>query len=329
MNGYYMVTYVPKNEDYNGKFRQINVKLNRTSLEVQTRKGYYAVESMGQLPVLDYEAPAIAAARSADPNSRTFPFMGSALSFPAPSRPGLALILAEAPLSAFTFTSNDNKNYNANFSFVALIRNQTNEIVQKVSHHYPLTGPLEKLDTAKKGDVLFYRETQLSPGRYTVDLIAYDASSEKVSLKKASLEIQGVDETKPRLSSVAVLQRAERLTPEEQKRDQPFHFGELLVYPNLGQPIAKSVAPQLAFFFTAWPAKGTTEPLQVTIEILQNQRSLAKTPGQLPAPNEQGQIKYASSFPLDKFPPGAYELKVTVGDGKSSVTRSTNFIVAK
>jgi hypothetical protein len=62
---------------------------------------------------------------------------------------------------------------------------------------------------------------------------------------------------------------------------------------------------------------------------LQNQRSLAKTPGQLPAPNEQGQIKYASSFPLDKFPPGAYELKVTVGDGKSSVTRSTNFIVAK
>lgn len=329
MNGYYMVTYVPKNEDYNGKFRQVNVKLNRPSLEVQTRKGYYAVESMGQLPVLDYEAPAIAAARSADPNSRTFPFMGSALSFPAPSRPGLSLILAEAPLSAFEFTSNDNKNYNANFSFVALIRNQANEIVQKLSHHYPLTGPLEKLATAKKGDVLFYRETQLSPGRYTVDLIAYDASSEKVSLKKASLEIPGVDETKPRLSSVAVLQRAERLTPEEQKRDQPFHFGELLVYPNLGQPIAKSVAPQLAFFFTAWPAKGSTEPLQVTIEILQSQRSLVKTPGQLPAPNEQGQIKYASSFPLDKFPPGAYELKVTVGDGKSSVTRATNFIVAK
>jgi hypothetical protein len=329
MNGYYMVTYVPKNEDYNGKFRQINVKLNRPSLEVQTRKGYYAVESMGQLPVLDYEAPAIAAARTADPNSKTFPFMGSALGFPAPSRPGLSLILAQAPLSAFSFTSNDNKNYNTDFSFVALIRNDANEIVQKLSHHYSITGPLEKLDTAKKEDVLFYRETQLSPGRYTVELIAFDASSDKVSLKKASLEIPGIDETKPRLSSVAVLQRAERLTAEEQKRDQPFHFGELLVYPNLGQPIAKSVAPQLAFFFTAWPAKGSPEPLLVTIEILQNNRSLVKTPGQLPAPDERGQIKYASSFPLDKFQPGAYELKVTVGDGKSSVTRSTNFIVAK
>src|SRR6185369_3276778 len=97
MHGYYLVTYVPKNEDYNGKFRQINVKLTRPSLEVQTRKGYYAVESVGQLPVLDYEAPAIAAARSADSNSKNSRFIGSALSFPAPNRPGLSLILAEAP----------------------------------------------------------------------------------------------------------------------------------------------------------------------------------------------------------------------------------------
>jgi len=329
MHGYYMVTYVPKNEDYNGKFRQINVKVIKASLDVQTRKGYYAVESLGQLPVLDYEAPAIAAARSADPNSKNVRLIGSALSFPAPNRPGLSLILAEAPLSAFSFSSNDNKTYNANFSFVALIRNEANQIVQKLSQHYPLTGPVENLDAAKKGDVLFYRETQLAPGNYTVELIAYDGSSEKVSLRKAALTIPTVDETKPRLSSVAVLRRAERLTPEEQKRDQPFRFGELLVYPNLGEPVVKSVAQQLAFFFTAWPAKASTEPLQLNIEILQNHRSLVKTHGQLPAPDQLGQIKYASSFPLEKFQPGAYELKVTVGDGKNTVSRSTSFTIAQ
>ena len=329
MHGYYMVTYVPKNEDYNGKFRQINVKLTKASLDVQTRKGYYAVESVGQLPVLDYEAPAIAAARSADPNSKNVRFMGSALSFPAPNRPGLSLILAEAPLSAFSFSSNDKKTYNANFSFVTLIRNEANQIVQKLSQHYPLTGPVENIDAAKKGDVLFYRETQLAPGNYTVELIAYDGSSEKVTLKKTTLTIPTVDETKPRLSSVAVLRRAERLTPEEQKREQPFRFGELLVYPNLGEPVVKSAVQQLAFFFTAWPAKASTEPLQFTVEILQNHRSLVKTPGQLPAPDQLGQIKYASSFPLEKFPPGAYELKVTVGDGKNAVSRSTTFTVAQ
>jgi hypothetical protein len=131
------------------------------------------------------------------------------------------------------------------------------------------------------------------------------------------------------MSSVAVLRRAERLTPEEQKGDQPFHFGELLVYPNLGEPIPKSLAKQLAFFFTAWPAKGSTTPLQLTMEILQNNRSLGKSSAQLPAADQLGQIKYASSFPLDKFQPGAYELKVTVDDGKNSVSRSTNFSVAQ
>jgi hypothetical protein len=126
---------------------------------------------------------------------------------------------------------------------------------------------------------------------------------------------------------VAILRRADRLTPEEQKRDQPFRFGELLVYPNLGEPILKSQNKQLAYFFTAWPPKGDTANLQLTLEILQNNRSLAKTTGQLPAA-DQGQIKYASSFPLDKFQSGGYELRITVSDGKSSVSRSTRFIVA-
>jgi len=328
MHGYYMLTYVPMNEDYNGKFRQISVKLKRTSLEVQTRKGYYAIESLGQLPVLDYEAPAIAAARNMSANSKPFSFGGSALSFPERNRPGLSLMLAEAPLSAFSFSQGpDDKTYTTDFSIVALVRDQSNQVVQKLSQHYSLTGPLTTLASAKKGNVLFYREAQLSPGSYTVDLIAFDGPTGKVSLQKTPLEIPSGDDTKPQVSSVSVLRRAEQLTPDEQKRDQPLRFGELLVYPNLGEPIQKSVAKQLAFFFTAWPSKGSTSKLKLTMEILQNHRSLGKTSGQLPDQDGQGQIKYASSFPLDKFQSGSYELKVTISDDKNSVSRSTNFTV--
>ena len=114
-----LITYVPQNEDYNGHFRRISVKLNRSNVEVQTRKGYYAVESVGQLAVLDYEAPAIAAARNARADANPFLFRGGALSFPATNRPGLALLLAEAPMSAFNFApAADKKTYNADFSVV-------------------------------------------------------------------------------------------------------------------------------------------------------------------------------------------------------------------
>jgi VWFA-related protein len=329
MRGYYLITYLPQNEDYNGRFRRISVKLSRPNVEVQTRKGYYAVEAVGQLPVLDYEAPAIAAARSARGELNPLSFRAAALSFPAANRPGLTLLLGEAPMSAFNFApAADKKSYNADFSVVALIRDQSGQVVQKLSRHYPLGGPIEQLDAARKGEWLFYRETQLPPGSYRVELIAYDGLTGQTSVRTSPLEIASIDQTKPRLSSVAVLKRAERLTAEEQKRDEPFHFGELLVYPNLGEPISKSRAKQLAFFLTAWPARGSTTALQLTFEILQAGRPLGKSSAQLPAADDQGQIKYASSFPLNEFQPGIYELKVTVGDGKNRVSRSTRFTVA-
>jgi VWFA-related protein len=303
MNGYYFLTYVPQNKDYDGRFRRINVKVTKSNVEVQSRQGYYAVESAGQMPVLDYEAPAIAAARNGRGSSNQTVLHSSALSYPAPGRNGLALILAEAPVSA------------SDFSIVALIRDESEQIVQKLSQHYSLTG---------KGDVLFYREAQLSPGKYKVQVIAYDATAGDVKVSTTPLEIARIDEAKPRLSSVAVLKRAERLTPEEQKRDRPLRFGELLVYPNLGERIDRKTNKQLAYFFTAWPVKGSTKPLQMTLEILQNGRQLGTTTGDLPPADERGEIKYAGSFAIDKFTPGVYELKITVGN----VTRSTNFVIA-
>lgn len=326
MNGYYMLTYVPHNTDYDGRFRQINVKVSRANTEVQSRKGYYAVESVGQFPLLDYEAPAIAAARNANSAHKKDAFRGTALSYPVPGRSGLTLILAEASMTTFKFApSSDNKTYNTDFSIVGLVRNESDQIVQKLSQHYGLTGALQDLETARKGDILFYREAQLPPGKYNVELIAYDAITRNVNVSFSPLEVGGPDDSKPRLSSISILKRAERLTPEEQKRDQPFRIGELLVYPNLGERIDRSTAKQLAFFFTAWPGKDVTTPMQVTLEILQNQKQVGKTSGALPPADAQGQIKYASSFPLDKFQPGVFELKVTVSDGKNNVSRSTEF----
>jgi hypothetical protein len=126
-----------------------------------------------------------------------------------------------------------------------------------------------------------------------------------------------------------VLKRAERLTPEEQKRDQPLRFGELIVYPNLGEKIDRRTAKQLAYFFTAWPPKDAMKPLQMKLEILQNKQPIGATSAELPAVDERGQIKYAGSFAIDKFPPATYELKITVSDGPNSVTRSTMFDIGR
>jgi VWFA-related protein len=323
MNGYYLLTYIPKNKDYDGRFRRISVKLARGNVDVQSRQGYYAVESVGQLPMLDYEAPAIAAAGHAKPGISKV-LRGTALSYPASGKNGLALIMAEAPLSAFKF-SNDNKTYNTDFSVVALVRDQSGQIIQKLSQHYALTGAAQDAENAKKGNILFYREALLPPGKYQVQLIAYDQANNSINVSNSAVEVPAIDENKLRLSSVAVLKRAERLTPGEQQKDRPLQFGELLVYPNLGERIDPKAAKQLVYFFTAWAPKGVTKPLDVTLEIVQNNRPVGKTSGQLPPPDEHGRVKYASSFAIENFPSGVFELKITVSDGQNSVSSSTTF----
>ena len=327
MNGYYFLTYVPQNKEYDGRFRRISVKVGRSNVEVQSRQGYYAVESAGQLPMLDYEIAAIAAARNWKSGAKQSLIRSGTLAYPA-GKDGLTLVLAEAPLATFQFApSSDNKNYNTDFSIVALVRDEKDQIVRKQSQHYTLSGPIQNLEAAKKGSVLFYREIRLPAGKYHVQVIAFDAPTGAINSSNTPLEISGIDESKPRLSSVAVLKRAERLTAEEQKRDQPLRLGELLVYPNLGEQIDRSRTKQLAYFFTAWPSKGATKPLQMTLEILQNNHSLGTTSGELPAADQNGQIKYAGAFAIEKLQPGLFELRITVSDGQNKTTRSTNFTI--
>ena len=67
--------------------------------------------------------------------------------------------------------------------------------------------------------------------------------------------------------------------------------------------------------------------MNVTLEIFQNHKSVGKTSAELPPADAQGKIKYASAFPLDKFQPGVFELKVTVSDGTNNVSRSTEFTI--
>jgi len=327
MRVHYVLTYIPRKQEFDGRFRQITVKLNRPNLDAQTRKGYYAIDAASAAPILDYEAPALAAlgrARNANP----FALRVAGLNFPEADRLGLTPILAEVPMNVFTFTTDkEKKTYSADFSIVALVKDGSNQVVQKLSQHYLLNGPSEKLEAARKGEIIFYRETDLPPGRYTVETVAYDAANGKASAQTANLEVTSANAAALRLSSVVLLKRAERLTAADQKKNNPFHFGEVLIYPNTGEPLRKSAIKQLAFFFTAYQAKNATSTPKLTIEVVRNGQVVGRTAADLPAADASGRIQHASALPLDNFQPGAYELRITVKDGPTSVARSTPFTV--
>lgn len=328
LSAYYLLSYTPKQREYDGRFHSIEVKLKRSGLIVQARKGYFAIDPALASPVLEYEAPAVAVAGGGT-RPRDIAIRAAALSFPEPARPGLVSVIAEVPARSVTFATDEKKKqYATDFAVVSLVRDARRQVVKKLSRQYRLGGPLAGVDAARQSQVIFYGEAELEPGEYTVETVVYDSLNQKAGLSTGRLEVPEPDAAVPQLSSVAVIERAERLSPAEQKGENPFHSGELLLYPNLDELPRLRAGGQLPFFFTVYQPSGYAgAPPKVTIELLRDGRPAGQTALELPKPDALGRIQYTGALPLDKMGAGSYELKVVLSAGQHSAARTLRFAV--
>jgi len=189
MRFHYVIGYTPSNDDYDGRFRRVSVKVRRGGTEVHSRRGYYAVRARTSNPVLAYEAPAVAVLDRPGPHPELFPFKGVALTFPQPGATLKVPVLIRVPgrFPKYSEAPGQRDVMAADLAVVVRVRNEYHQEVSRMSQHYQLTAPAAKLGAARAGDILFYRETELPPGLYTLDAIAYDAGANAASVKSASL----------------------------------------------------------------------------------------------------------------------------------------------
>jgi VWFA-related protein len=327
LHSYYLLSYTSNNQKYDGRFRKIEIKVKRSGLDVQGRKGYFAIKSTFSSPVLPYEAPVLAALEN-QPQANAFSFYARGFSFPERDRVGLAPVIADLPLSPFSFVGDqEKKTYSTDFSVVALLKDGSGQVVEKLSQQYRLSGPLDKLEDEKKGRILFYREGKVAPGSYTLETIAYDAPTGHSSVRTGTLEIRADDETKLRLSDVIIIKRAEAASAADQNLNNPFRVANVIVIPNLGETLSRTIK-EAPFFFTVYTPPGTIALPRLTIELRQHDHTLAEMPGDLPKPDLSGRIQYLAGLPLEKLPAGSYELRITVSDGTTTVTRAAAFAIA-
>ena len=324
---YYALTYSPKNQTFDGRFRQISLKVSRPGVEVQARKGYYALGATYDSPVLPFEVPALAALEG-KPQAGALSVKAAAFSFPEAGRTGLVPVLVEVPGSAVNFVADaEKKTYRTDFSVVVLLRDEARRAIKKLSNHYLLSGPLGELEAARRGNILFYSQADLEPGSYTVDSIVYDATNNQFGVSKGSVVVPPPDETKLRVSSLVFVGQAQKLSQAEQQMSNPLRAGELLLYPNFGEPLSKASSKGLSLFVTIYAPKGSAAAPKMRLEFAQGGRALGGVPVELPAPDQAGRIQYTGVIPIDIFPPGDYELKAVVTNGASTATSSGRFTI--
>jgi VWFA-related protein len=320
LRNYYLLGYTPSNAKYDGRFRTIEVKVNRPGIVVSARKGYFAVRDPGGA-INSWEAPALGALE-AKPVPNAFPVRAAALLFPERDRPGLVPVVVELKTAPLTFAaSGDGKTYTSDFTVLVRFLDARNQVVRKVSQHYEVRGSLADIERVKTGDVIFYREPELPAGTYSMETVVHDNPSGKASVRFSTVEVPKIDPSKLRMSSLVLVKRGDTVPEKERRAENPLLVNGVALSPNLGDPVSKTLK-ELPFYFAVYPAAGGPAP-EVTIQLVQNGVVAAQVPMTVPAADRSGRVQQLGRLPLAQIAPGTYELRAVVKQGTEQVTRST------
>jgi VWFA-related protein len=320
LRNYYMLGYTPINSAFDGKFRTIQVKVKRSGLAIAARKGYFAVRNPGTSPLNEWEAPALGALEQ-KPVPNAFPVRAGALLFPERGRPGLVPVVVEVKTAPLTFQPDkDGKSYTSDFTVLVRFLDGNKQVARKLSEHYQIRGDIAQIDRARQGEVVFYRESELPPGVYSMETVVHDAPSGKSSVRFATVEVPRHEENTLRLSTLVLVRRGENVPEQDRRADNPLLVNGVALSPNLGDPVSKT-AKEATFYFAMYPGKGSGP--NVVIELLQNGKPVVQLPMPVPPADANGRIQQLGRLPLDQLTPGTYELRAIAKQGDQQLARST------
>jgi VWFA-related protein len=325
---HYLLTYSPRNVEFDGKFRTIQVKVKRPGAQVFARKGYRALRARPADATSVYEAPALALLdRTPLPNA--FPVQFGSFSFPDPVRPGLTPVLVQVRTRELRFDVDARRaTYSADAAIVVRVRDSGGNEVEKVTQQYLLTGASGEVDAARAGEILFYRELDLPAGVYTMESIVFDGLAGRGSARLGTLTVGAADASALAMSSLVLIRRIEELGAAPRNLPTggaPLYVGRTLLYPNLGEPIARTSASELPFYFVLY---GDARDVTVSAQLLHNGIALADAPVQVPA-STGPRVQHVGRLPIGALPVGTYELRIQAKAGQREASRSVFFTLTQ
>lgn len=322
---HYLLTYTPSNANFDGKFRTIQVKVKRDGMQVFARKGYLAVRR-ASTPGTSYEAAALAALAGRTPPN-AFPISATGFVFPNPKGPAAVPIVAQVKTRDLHFQVDEKRGtYAAQAAIVARIKDAGGQPVRTLSQQYILTGAAKDVDTARAGEVLFYRQPDLPPGVYTLEVVVHDAIADRASARLSTVTVLPNSGDRNLASTLVVVREIEKVPSVDRTSAMPFYYGDLVLYPNAGEPLRRGPGSELVFYFAFYASPG--KPSAATLEILLSGRPLASVPVDLPHPASSGRVQHVAKLPIDKFPSGTYELKLRLRTGDEEQLRTAFFTIA-
>jgi hypothetical protein len=312
---YYELSYNPHVDKYDGKFRRIEVKLDRSDLAVQSRSGYFALppDMLKTSGLNSYEVPLLRALSDMLPN-RALPFESGGMHFRGEGRFETCGFLIDMPLSSVTLREKrDQKVLTGGLAYVALIKDVKGVVVKKLQGEMPVELTPEQVVSFKQGRFADMEYFDLPSGYYTIEVAVLDRETAQAGARRSAMFVP-----KPgaglAMSSVALIRKWRPKEPDA-AADDPFVVGDKTVTPALIPTINKSVSTSLPFYMIVYPNTHNSAKPEMFIEFDRDGKVKRVAPAAMDAPDSSGRIQYVANAPIDQFDPGNYAVRFVVRQG--------------
>ncbi len=319
---YYELVYAPANPNLDGRFRHIAVKVSRPGVRLRTRAGYFATPR--QSPKLAARELPLMTALGAETPPHDFALRAGVLHFAPAGAERQCVLLAEVPLAEVQVAADEaNEVYRAHLTFLALVKDAGGRVIARLSHDWPIEGPLVGREQALERNAVFRRTLPLAPGRYSLETAVQDRQTTALSVTRTAFDVpppgKGLS-----LGSLSLLRRVE--TGEGSAAGNPLAVGDLLLFPDLEASIAADSRPELSLFVGVYPAR-PGGPVELTVELRRQQQVVARASSPLPEADADGRIPWIGGISTAGLKPGSYEIVVRARQGETTAEERTRLEV--
>lgn len=325
VRSHYVLAYTPRNSNFDGQFRSIEVKVRGRDLKVRARSGYWAVPQGASILSAEEYQELVKGPESNGP-SEPLRFFGQTAWFPVEEGRYQVHLNLEVELDQFS-PSEERGNRVIEVDALGMVEDIRGEVVSSFRGPSRVNlGGGQILARSFKLDSRF----ELLPGRYSVRVLLRDPVSGRHAVRFLSLQLPPWDDGLA-LASL-IVGKTEELLRDEAAEDfftlqrvrvvpsarRDFRPGDDLVYLlNIFYPDDREIA----------------DGLELETGVFQNGRCLMQEVAQVTPDSalslRPGHLKLARYLGLDGLAPGRYLLKATVRDRlhDEAETTQTAFLI--
>lgn len=254
--------------------------------------------------------------------------------------PMTGLLLVECPFSALQFRTDGGKLV-VEARVTETVRNAEGKSVWEAKKDIAIKEPLKKQQARKDGNLYYMRELQLPGGQYTIEAAVEDLAAGKSG--KASETLRSSDNLPGFTVSDAMFVRPLNESADRFEADQALSYDGKALAPLLDPVFAANEPFILRLYFIIYPDLGGAKP-EISLEILRNGQAVGRSQlafndeikntaaesGTLSGKGEQKhEFPYLTQIRDASFDAGQYEARVTIRQGRNTVTRVAPFRVIR